>query len=241
MYLTNLDSLCSALDQGMASLNLQSSTAQAALNPLNTSLASSTATPFDTGVPTYTPATLSSAPHTPFTATPNSSAVSTTTPYNTPLNPTAPTSQSNPAPVPMYSTPLVPTPVSALTPTPGSQGFVPTPVSSAPSQNTPMAAPINPKSMYNIPLIPAQPSPPASNTTPVMYNTSGSNSSPANIAVPLSMPEPPPLPTFQGGTVTAKPAQLTTDITAGATRTPLIPVVTNGDQATHTSPQLVAQ
>lgn len=231
----------------MATLNLQSNTAQAAMNPLNTSLTSSTATPFSAGVPTFAPSTLAGAPYTPsstFTATPNSQAVTTATGYTSPYNPAVPT-QGTPAPVPLYQTPaFVPTPVgTGLVPTPASTGFVPTPVSSGLAHGTSITTPINP-TMYNSPLIPVQPPPPTSIVNPAMYNASppaSTISSPENISAAFSTPESSQAGSLPGSTVTAKPSQLTTDITAGAA--PLMSIVPNGEEANHlqSTPQVFAQ
>jgi len=220
--------LNSALDQEMASLNLESTTAQAAMNPLNTSLISSTIA----GAP-YVPGAsiVTGAPYTPGASTIGG------TPYNpATFNPAGP--QTTAAPVPLFQTPtLVPTPVSS---------------GQLPAHNPSTAGPAVPP-MYSSPLIPAFST--ATGVAPAPYTGSFASAaatakpSPANISAAFSTPSQPPVSSFPGSTVTvtAKPFQLTTDITAGATPAPLTPVssVSNGEDASAlqqtVSPQILAQ
>lgn len=183
----------------MASLNLESSTANAAMNPLNTSLTM--------------PSTVESASI---------------------INPTT---QPTPAPVPLYqSPPLIPTLV----------GETPTEVSTPP---VPSAVPL-----YNTPLMPASTPPqvypaPAAPGVHAPY-TANSFASPVNLyTIPTQSTATPDLKysTPSGSsTVTATPSQLLTDITAGATPAPLIPLTSavNGDDAAvlqpTSSPQILA-
>lgn len=244
----------------MASLNLQSNTAQAAMNPLNTSLTTpATTVPYDTAQPTMPSVQFSTAVPT----VPN-------TQYST-TTPTIPNTQYNTAPPTMPSTqynssvPTMPTQYNTTVPTvPGNLFNTPATSSvlqSGPSQSmpstvhtpvssftgTPSAQPVStPYTPFN-PTVQGTPAPIPVFQTPTLVPT------PVSSGPQQSMPssEPALLPGLSpdlsspGSTVTAKPAQLLMDITAGATPAPLIPVSTvqNGENAAglQPSPQLVAQ
>lgn len=193
----------SVLDQGMASLNLESSTANAAMNPLNTGLTM--------------PSTVESASI---------------------INPTT---QPTPAPVPLYqSPPLIPTLVGE-TPTKSEVSTPPVP-SAVPLYNTPLMSASTPPQVYPAPAAPGVQAPYTANSFPI--------TSPVNpYSIPTQSTATPDLKysTPSGSsTVTATPSQLLTDITAGATPAPLIPVTSavNGDDAAvlqpTSSPQILA-